>query len=142
MIKELISEEEMRQGFDVMKQLRTHLDLGRYEELMVQMKKEGYRLFAYWEKEQITAVAGVIILTNLYDGRHVYVYDLVTDEGTRSMGYGQQLLTFIEQWGKENHCENVALSSGLQRIDAHRFYENRMGFKKTSYVFKKVIQKP
>jgi hypothetical protein len=41
--------------------------------------------------------------------------------------------------GKEINCKSVALASGLPRVDAHRFYEKRMGYSIISYEFKKEI---
>lgn len=96
-------------------------------------------MFALLEKEKIVAVAGVIQLTNLYYGKHIWVYDLVTDESNRSKGYGEKLLSYVQTWGKEKGCGIVALSSGLSRIDAHRFYENKMGYAKTGYVIQKTL---
>ncbi|WP_329610031.1 GNAT family N-acetyltransferase [Microaerobacter geothermalis] len=61
-------------------------------------------------------------------GRHVWVYDLVTHSDYRSKGYGEKLLEFIHKWGEENGCKTVALSSGVERRDAHRFYEKKMGY--------------
>ena len=61
---------------------------------------------------------------------------MVTDTNIRSKGYGEKLLTYVHEWAKENKYESVALSSGLQRTDAHRFYEDRMNYDKVSYVFK------
>ncbi|WP_155268508.1 GNAT family N-acetyltransferase [Clostridium beijerinckii] len=81
----------------------------------------------------------MIKLTNLYYGKHVWVNDLVTDVNQRSKKYGETLLSFINEWAKENGCDVVALSSGLQQAEAHKFYESKMGFAKTSYVFKKKI---
>ncbi|HWO98810.1 MAG TPA: GNAT family N-acetyltransferase, partial [Bacillus sp. (in: firmicutes)] len=72
----------------------------------------------------------------LYYGRFVWVCDLVTDSDKRSKGYGEKLLTYVHEWAKENNYESVALSSGLQRTDAHRFYEDKMKYDKVSYVFK------
>jgi hypothetical protein len=42
----------------------------------------------------------------------------------------------VHEWAKENNYESVVLSSGLQRTDAHRFYEDKMDYDKVSYVFK------
>lgn len=64
---------------------------------------------------------------------------MVVDEKKRSSGYGKELLNFIVDWGKTNECEVVALSSGLEKEYAHKFYEEKMDFKKVSYVFKKQI---
>jgi GNAT superfamily N-acetyltransferase len=138
-IKELINNDDFLKAFPVMKQLRTHLTQETYLNLIEDMKKEGYKMFALCVEEEIVAVIGVIKLTNLYYGKHVWVNDLVTDVSQRSKGYGQILLSFVNEWAKENACEVVALSSGLPRVDAHKFYESKMEFDKTSYVFKKQL---
>ncbi len=78
-------------------------------------------------------------MITLYYGRFVWVCDLVTDSSQRSNGYGERLLSYVHKWAKENDYESVVLSSGLKRIDAHRFYEKRMGYDKVSYVFKKPL---
>ena len=36
-------------------------------------------------------------------------------------------------------CEVVGLSSGLRRVDAHRFYEERMGYDRAGFVFTKQV---
>lgn len=133
-IKQLKTEREWREAFPVMSELRTHLDEKSFLSHVRQMNKEGYKIFALYDDGKIVAVTGVAILTNLYNGCHVYVYDLVTKAAARSKGYGEKLLTYIHEWGKENGCENVALTSGLQREDAHRFYE-KMGYSKVSFAF-------
>lgn len=76
-------------------------------------------------------------MITLYYGRFVWVCDLVTIKNKRSNGYGEKLLSYVNNWAKENGYDSVALSSGLKRTDAHRFYEEKMGYDKVSYVFKK-----
>lgn len=138
-VRELLNKEDLLKAFPVMKPLRTHLVEETYLNLIEDMKKEGYKMFALYVEEEIVAVIGVIKLTNLYYGKHVWVNDLVTDINQRSKRYGQFLLSFVNEWAKENGCEVVALSSGLQRVEAHKFYESKMEFDKTSYVFKKQL---
>lgn len=138
-IKELATEAEWLEAFPVMHELRTNLDERTYSQLLRQMRQEGYRMFALYSGARIAAIAGVVILTNFYYGRHVWIYDLATHTPLRSKGYGQELLSFIQNWAKENGCQVVALSSGSERVDAHRFYESKMGYEKPSYVFKKVL---
>lgn len=138
-IKELKDENQWKKAFLVMKQLRINLNEETYLQLLKSMIKEGYRMFALFEGGQIVAVTGIIELTNLYYGKHIWVYDLITDESKRSQGYGEKLLSFVAEWGKERGCEVVALSSGLARTDAHKFYERKMKYTKTSYVFRKQV---
>ena len=138
-IIELQSEAEFRQAFPVVRQLRPHLDEQRYLDLLALMVPEGYRMFAVRDGTTVLAIAGVTIRTNFYNGRHVFVYDLVTDEGVRSQGLGQRLLTHVEEFARREGCATVALNSGMQRTGAHRFYEERMGYERPSYSFTKKL---
>jgi GNAT superfamily N-acetyltransferase len=136
-VKELLTEEDFIQGFPVMNQLRVHLTVESYLSLIEEMRAEGYRSFALFSGDELVSYIGFSILTNPYYGKHMWVYDLVTDEKHRSKQYGEILLSKLSEFAKENNCTSVALSSGLQREYAHKFYEDKMGFKKVSYVFKK-----
>ncbi|WP_420825696.1 GNAT family N-acetyltransferase [Thalassobacillus pellis] len=140
-IKELKREEEVRQAFPVLKQLRGHLDEEAFVELVFEAKeRDMYKLYALYKKDTIVAVTGFKPMITLYYGRFVWVCDLVTDEVWRSQGYGKKLLNFVEFWAIKNNFESVALSSGLQRTEAHSFYETKMDYDKASYVFKKNLK--
>ncbi|MCK6258579.1 GNAT family N-acetyltransferase [Fictibacillus sp. KIGAM418] len=138
-VKELIGDSEWLKGFTVMKELRTELSQQEYLELMQIMSKEGYRLFALEQEGVAAAVAGIIVRTNFYNKKHVFVYDLVTHPDHRSKGYGEKLLDHVHQWAKEEGCEFASLESGVQRKDAHRFYEDRMGYERYCYSFRKTL---
>lgn len=136
-IKELQSHEEIIGAFPVMRQLRTHLDENTYLDLVLEAQEnDRYKMFALFNDDKIIAVTGFKPMITLYYGRFVWVCDLVTDTDIRSKGYGEKLLTFVHEWANENNYDSVALSSGLQRIDAHHFYEDKMDYDKVSYVFK------
>ncbi len=105
--------------------------------LLAEMIPRGYRLFALEDNGRIVALAGVGRGVNLYYGRYLWVYDLITDETARSHGYGARLLDHVEEVARDEGCETIALSSAFHRTDAHRFYTDRAGYEKVSYVFKK-----
>lgn len=136
-VKELLNKEDLLKAFPLIKQLGAPFSEETYLNLIEDMKKEGYKMFALYAEEEVVSVTGVSKLTTLQYGKHVCVNELVTDENQRSKGYGQILLSFINEWAKENSCDVVVLSSGLQRVEAHKFYEFKMGFDKISYGFKK-----
>ncbi|MFV8828948.1 GNAT family N-acetyltransferase [Alkalihalobacterium sp. APHAB7] len=139
-IKELSNETEWIEAFPVMSQLRSHLDQETYVELVSEAtKKEKYKLAGLYDEGEVVAVIGFMPMITLYYGRFLWVCDLVTDQNKRSKGYGEKLLAYVEEWAKTNGFESVALSSGLQRTDAHRFYEEKMNYDKVSYVFKKNV---
>ncbi len=140
-INELQSQKEILEAFPVMNQLRSHLDEKTYLDLVTEaIEKDKYRLFALYDQGKVVAVTGFKPMITLSSGRFVWICDLVTDKNKRSKGYGEKLLHFVQNWAKENGYGNVSLSSGLERIDAHRFYEEKMGYDKVSYVFKKPLR--
>ncbi|WP_088007742.1 GNAT family N-acetyltransferase [Indiicoccus explosivorum] len=139
-IKELTEDDEIRKAFPVMKQLRPHLGETDYLELVKEARAtDRYRLFALTDGDEIVAVTGFKPMTTLYYGRFVWVCDLVTDASRRSNGFGERLLRFVHSWAKENGCGSVALSSGLQRTEAHKFYEEKLAYEKVSFVFRKTF---
>jgi GNAT superfamily N-acetyltransferase len=138
-VAELHTDAEVRAAFAVMGKLRTHLHEARFVEMVSEMRGDGYRLFALRQAGEDVALAGVRTGINLYYGRYMWVFELVTATGERSRGHGQRLLQHVEAVASAEGCDTIALSSGLKRVDAHRFYETRMGYERVSYVFKKSL---
>ena len=115
----------------VMQQLRPHLDLERYLAMVARMREtEGFRLAAASVDGKIGAVAGFRVMEMLWCGRILYVDDLVTDEAMRSKGLGKALLTWLKDESRRLGRGEIHLDSGLQRVDAHRFYERESMEKK------------
>ncbi|WP_307893752.1 GNAT family N-acetyltransferase [Bacillus swezeyi] len=139
--KEIQSETELREVYPVMKQLRPHLDEEAFLELADKAKKtENYRMLALYDDAVPVSLAGFVQRVTLNQGVHVWVDDLVTCEKHRSKGYGKKLLSAVEEWAKQHGCRTVALSSGTQRREAHRFYEEKMGYEKASYLYRKHLK--
>ncbi|WP_316572933.1 GNAT family N-acetyltransferase [Neobacillus sp. YIM B06451] len=138
-IQELTSQEQWIEAFPVLNQLRTDLTEESYLELLQEMQKDGYKLFALYNNNRIVSVAGLSWRVNFYNKRHIFIFDLVTDIEYRSFGYGEKLLLYIHSWAKEQGAEYVALESGLQRINAHRFYEEKLDYDKWCYSFRKPL---
>lgn len=136
-----LHEEDWVRAYPVMSELRTHLSLEEYLELLKEMAPQGYKMYAIEMEGEIVALTGIIQLTNLYHFKHIYVYDLITKASERSKGYGDHLLAYIHELAKQEDCQTVTLTSGLQRTNAHRFYEEKMGYDKKSYAFSYEVNK-
>lgn len=145
-VRELTTESQFRTAFPVLRQLRDHLSEETYLEYLREMREEGYRLFGLFEDGdgdgEPIAVAGAALRTNFYNGRHLFVYDLVTRSDRRSEGHGSRLMEFLEEWGRERGCESITLESGLWRERAHRFYEEDLGMDRFCYTFRKEFDEP
>ena len=95
-------------------------------------------------KEIEGEVAGYIQLSEYvctYGPRLMNVMALVVDEDLHGMGVGKSLLNHAEQWAKENSAKGIRLNSGVERIEAHKFYEHQ-GYEsvKNQVNFRKLFQ--
>jgi len=134
MVKTAQTDEEIARCFEVMAELRPHLQRDDFVPLVRRMASEGYRL-AYIEADgRILSVAGFRLSTNFYLGRHLYIDDLVTASTARSGGYGAQLLDWLRGQARAAGCRFIDLDSGTQRGGAHRFYFAH-GFTISAYHF-------
>ena len=56
-------------------------------------------------------------------GQRAWVEDLAVDPAQRSRGIGKELFDTAKEWARERGASHLELDSGLDRADAHRFYE-------------------
>ena len=120
--------EEIAATFEVMRQLRPHLEQGQYVDLIRSlMISDGLKLLAMSDEAKVRAVAAYRVMNMLYCGRIIYIDDLVADESVRSRGYGTQLMSRLRDEGRALGCSEIQLISRTTREQAHRFYF-RQGF--------------
>jgi GNAT superfamily N-acetyltransferase len=124
--------------YDVLKQLRVDLSYDEFEDLIYDMRHIEYKMIGIMDGNILICYAGVAVQTNLYYKRHLYIFDLVTDEKYRAKGYGKMMLEFLEDYAKVGMCERVVLSSDFDKNDAHEFYTQK-GFNKKSFEYTKNI---
>ena len=129
---------ELEPIYELLKQLREQLSYKEFEDLIYDMRHMEYKMIGLLERGELITYAGVAVQTNLYHKRHLYVFDLVTDKKYRAKGYGKEMLEYLVDYAKTAMCENIVLSSGFAREDAHKFYE-QYGYEKKSFVFLKAL---
>ena len=135
------SDQEIAACFPVMHQLRPHLAAAWFLSRVRSQEQAGYRLAYVEANGRPVAVAGFRILETLVSGRFLNVEDLVTLDTERSKGHGAELLRWLVRRGEAESCEHLELDSGVQREDAHRFYE-REGLRVLAYHFETPVGKP
>jgi GNAT superfamily N-acetyltransferase len=126
--------ESLQAAAKILLQLRLQYSL---ESLITQIEKQhkqGYQLALAELEGNPACVAGFIYGENLDSGRFLYVDDLVTAEDCRSKGAGKTMIGWLKQHARDAGCRELHLDSGVQRKDAHRFYE-REGMTATSLHF-------
>lgn len=133
-IKIACTDAELAACFPVMKELRSHLEAETFVTRIRDLEKKGYQLAYLQEQDQPLAVAGFRLGESLAWGRFLYVDDLVTALDQRSQGFGSVLLSWLRDLALKEGCDQLHLDSGVQRKDAHRFYE-REGLQLASFHF-------
>jgi GNAT superfamily N-acetyltransferase len=138
-IVELNTEAALEQGFSVLSELREDLTLQNYLFLFAEAKRQNnYRLVGILEAGKVVAVMGYRILFDFAHGKHLYIDDLVVTKDLRSSGLGGHLLEFAEREAHRHECAKLRLCTGIDRLDAQRFYESN-GWEQKSFAFKKLL---
>ena len=121
----------------VHRQLRPQLPVD-YVACIEAICAEGGRLAAAVHADRVAGLALWRIIDNTFEGRRLFVDDLVTDEALRGRGVGKFLLGWLAGEGRRAGCAVLALESGVQRQRAHAFYF-REGFSSPSFSFRKKL---
>src|SRR4029077_1663976 len=109
----VVAPDWLRKAERVHRQLRTALP-ARYEAKMKRVFAGGARMCVAVEGADVNGVAVYRVYENTFQGRQLYVDDLVTDGKRRSTGVGRALLSYLEQKARAANLENLALDSGTQ----------------------------
>jgi GNAT superfamily N-acetyltransferase len=101
------------------------------------LKDSGYVTFVAERDAEVVGVAGAA-LGRYYekDGLYSRLVVLVVSAEARGLGVGRQLVEAVERWSADRGARDVVVNSGLQRGEAHAFYE-RCGYSRTGFRFVK-----
>ena len=136
LVIEEIDDSVLGRTWPVISQLRPHLDETGYRAMVGRMRRtDGFRVIAAVRDGVVVGVAGVRPMELLYAGRILQIDDLVVDAGERSGGVGKALLDWVKSEAVRDGRVEVHLDSGMQRLDAHRFYD-REGFERLGVHFR------
>ncbi|WP_263771781.1 GNAT family N-acetyltransferase [Propionivibrio soli] len=134
----VIEPEWLARAEPVHRQLRPQLPAD-YAGRLARVFANGAHLAVVADGEVVVCVAVWRLIENTYEGRRLYVDDLVSDETRRSQGAGKLMLDWLEGRARALGADVLALDSGVQRARAHRFYF-REGLHISSFSLKKVLK--
>lgn len=118
----------------------TNLDFNKFTNRFQMMKQnKDYLILVAKDADRVVGFIGTCkgIAFEL-DGEYMRIIALAVNRDYQHKGIGSQLIRHAEDYAIEQNIHYTAVSSGLQRIDAHRFYEKN-GYTKKGYSFKKEI---
>ncbi len=122
----------------VHRQLRPHLPAG-YAGRMAEVFASGAEMAVAEAGGRVVGLAVFRVVEKTFTGRELYCDDLVTDESERSKGAGRAMVAYMEEVARARGCDALALDSGVQRAQAHKFYF-REGLVVSSFHFVKKMR--
>lgn len=120
----------------VLLELRPHLTPESLAAIYAEGHPQGLRYTAAFDGARCVGVAGWRLIATTFAGRKLYVDDLVTISDARSTGVGKALIDELTRRARDAGCSVIDLDSGVQRLDAHRFY-HREGLTISAHHFTK-----
>lgn len=117
----LVAQEWLFRTDFVHRQLRPQMDMDHVNQ-MLRVFAGGGRMVVAVEDEAVVGLAVYRIYENTFEGRQLYVDDLVSEQSQRSTGIGKALMDHLMQIAKDEKCIGFNLDSGVQRAQAHKFY--------------------
>lgn len=103
------------------------------------MPPETYKTLVAEMKNQVAGFIGLLTLPVYEHTRPIgWILALCISPEHRRMGIGTALIKEAEAFYRSQGVTDVRLHSGIQRDEAHEFYE-KMGFDKSGYRFKKKL---
>jgi GNAT superfamily N-acetyltransferase len=77
------------------------------------------------------------IIPSIHDNEPVaWLTTLVVLEDARGAGIGSALVRHVERWAVEEGAKRLSVTSGIQRLQTHEFYEKR-DYERTGLRFSK-----
>lgn len=119
------TDRDIQRCFQVLHELRPHLQPDDFATTVRRQQREGYFLVLLEAGGEVAAVAGYRLGENLARGKFLYVDDFATLATVRRQGHGQKLFDWLVQRAGTSGCRELHLDSGVQRTEAHRFYEKQ-----------------
>jgi GNAT superfamily N-acetyltransferase len=115
--------------------------LDDYWAAVVDVRSKDGEVFVAEDGDGVVGVCQVVIFRNIgHHGQRVAeVENVHVRADRRSGGIGALLLAACEVWARDAACHRLQLTSNVERIDAHRFYE-RLGFRASHKGFKKSLR--
>src|SRR5437763_16506921 len=96
-VKEAKTKEDFTRCFEVVRELRPHLDLERYLVLVLYMIDEGYKMIYIEDNGRPISFCGYRYATMLHRGRSIYIDDLCSLPEARHKGHATILLRHVFQ---------------------------------------------
>lgn len=115
-VKIVSNKEDMLKCWEVLKELRPHLQAEDFVPSLTEMIKEGYTLAFIEQNRKAVAAIGFRYVQFLGNGKNFYVDDIAILSGYRGKGYSCQLLDFVAGKAKSAGYKVITPDTGYRDL--------------------------
>jgi len=109
------------------------------ERLMAMVEFPGALALVAVEGEHVVGLMTAHIIPAIHASEPVALLtSLVVADSHRGRGIGSRLVSEAERWGAGHGAVRLSVTSGVQRVDSHRFYEQR-NYQRSGFRFTKSL---
>ena len=137
---EVVESHMLAMAEPVHRQLRPKLPENYPDNMRKLFSTGGRMIVAVEDEDTVVGVSIYRIYETTFDGKRLFIDDLVIDEDRRSKGIGKAMMAHFDALGQREGCDMMSLESGTHRLQTHKFYF-REGMVITSFSFRKPIAK-
>ncbi|MCC6818969.1 MAG: GNAT family N-acetyltransferase [Bacteroidia bacterium] len=101
-----------------------------------EMAQTNYECVGVFVEGNLVGIAGLWLLTKLYNGRHLEPDNVIISQEYQGKGLGKLLFEWINQYALSKGCEVLELNCYVHNSPAHKFWMNE-GYKILGYHFQK-----
>ena len=99
-----------------------------------------FRTFVATDDEQIVGMAGTSEDASYeHNDRTGRIVAMVVSNNARRKSVGRQLMNAVEKSFRSRGVRRIVLNAGLERLEAHQFYQ-ALGYRKTGWRFAKLLE--
>jgi hypothetical protein len=135
-IKELLSDIEIKDSFNIMTQIYQGLGKEKYIFNLKIAMENGYKIAAVYKEDKIIAVIGINVTDDIRYGKVIRIEDFMICRSNRGIGAGKMLLKWVDWQALKFKAEVILSNLGSERKESHKIFL-REGFEIDGISFKK-----
>jgi hypothetical protein len=135
-IKELSSDIEIKDSFNIMTQIYQDLSEEKYISNLKIAMESGYKIAAVYKEDKIIAVIGINVIDDMRYGKVIRIEDFMVCLSNRGIGAGKMLLKWVDWQSLKFKAEIILSNLSSERKESHKIFL-REGFEIDGISFKK-----
>ncbi|MEX1190924.1 MAG: GNAT family N-acetyltransferase [Brumimicrobium sp.] len=123
-LKEIDTEEEMMETFDLLSILYADFTKEKYSSLLIEMIPNNYKQLVAIDGSKLVGVCGLWLSTKVWCGKYIELDNVVVSREYRSKGIGKLFTNYLNLKAVKEECNLMVCDVYTDNYKAQKFYSN------------------